>query len=151
MFAPEWVRPMAEVLGRLGGERAWVVHGDGLDELTTTGPTFVASLAGGKIETFEITAADAGLPCARRDELGGGEPALNARLMRDLLAGAGGPLREVVLLNSAAALCIAGRTANLYDGVEAAARSIDSGAATRVLDRLVERTNASVTTAETLR
>ena len=88
VFAPEWVRPMAEVLGRLGGERAWVVHGDGLDELTTTGPTTVASLDSGKVETFEITAADAGLPPARLEDLRGGEPTLNARLMQDLLAGA---------------------------------------------------------------
>jgi anthranilate phosphoribosyltransferase len=132
---------MAEVLGRLGGERAWAVHGDGLDELTTTGPTTVASLDNGSVETFEITAADAGLPPGRREDLRGGEPMLNAQLMRDLLAGLGGPLRDVVLLNSAAALLVAGRAASLYEGVEAAARAIDSGAARRVLDDLVARTN----------
>ena len=140
VFAPEWVRPMAEVLGRLGGERAWVVHGDGLDELTTAGPTTVAALQDGSVETFEVTAADAGLPPARLEELRGGEPSYNARLMRDLLAGAGGPLRDVVLLNSAAALLVAGRAASLFDGVELAARAIDSGAAGRVLDDLVLRT-----------
>jgi len=143
VFAPEWIRPMAEVLGRLGGERAWVVHGDGIDELTTAGPTTVASLDRGKVETFEITAEDAGLPGARLEDLRGGEPMHNARLMRDLLAGAGGPLRDVVLLNSAAALVIAGRAANLYEGVECAARAIDSGAARRVLDELVARTNTT--------
>lgn len=142
VFAPEWVRPMAEVLGRLGGERAWVVHGDGLDELTTTGPTTVASLEGGKVETFEITPSDAGLPPARLDELRGGEPAHNARLMRTVLAGAGGALRDVVLLNSAAALLVAGRAANLAEGAQLAARAIDSGSAARVLDELVVRTSA---------
>ncbi len=141
VFAPEWVRPMAEVLGRLGGERAWVVHGDGLDELTTAGPTTVAALAEGRVEVFEIVAGDAGLPSARREDLRGGEPEYNARLMRRLLAGDGGPLRDVVLLNSGAALLVAGRAANLTDGAELAARSIDSGAARRVLDDLVARSN----------
>src|SRR6516164_10808534 len=124
VFAPQWVKPMAEVLGRLGGERAWVVHGDGLDELTTAGATTVAALNDGRVETFEILAADAGLPSARREDLRGGEPAHNARLMRNLLAGVGGPLRDVVLLNSAAALLVAGRAQTLADGVELAARSI---------------------------
>lgn len=151
VFAPEWVKPMAEVLGRLGAERAWVVHGDGLDELTTTGPTTVAALDHGQVETFEVNAADAGLPSARLDDLHGGEPTLNARLMQDLLAGVGGPLRDVVLLNSAAALLIAGRAANLYQGVEIAARAIDSGAARRVLDALIARTNAPSVLSETTR
>jgi anthranilate phosphoribosyltransferase len=143
VFAPEWVRPIAEVLGRLGGDRAWVVHGDGMDELTTAGPTMVASLDGGKVETFEITAEDAGLPPARLADLRGGEPAHNAVLMRELLAGTGGPLRDVVLLNSAAALLVAERAANLYQGVELAARAIDSGAARRILEDLVASTNAA--------
>lgn len=141
VFAPEWVRPMAEVLGRLGGERAWVVHGDGLDELTTTGATTVASLDRGKVESFEITPLDAGLPKARLDELRGGEPAHNARLMREVLSGSGGALRDVVLLNSAAALLVAGRAGDLGEGAELAARAIDSGSASRVLDELVARTN----------
>jgi len=151
VFAPEWVRPMAEVLGRLGGERAWVVHGDGLDELSTTGPTTVAALDNGRVETFEIVAADAGLPSARREDLRGGEPAHNARLMHDLLAGIGGPLRDIVLLNSSAALLIADRVANLFEGVELAARSIDSGAARRVLDDLVARTNVPADAVEAVR
>ena len=151
VFAPEWVRPMAEVLGRLGGQRAWVVHGDGLDELTTAGPTTVAALDNGKLESFEITAADAGLPSARREDLRGGEPAHNARLMNDLLGGVGGPLRDIVLLNSSAALMIAGRAENLFQGVELAARSIDSGAALRVLNDLIARTNVPAETAEAVR
>ncbi|HEY3912110.1 MAG TPA: anthranilate phosphoribosyltransferase [Stellaceae bacterium] len=151
VFAPEWVRPMAEVLGRLGGERAWVVYGDGLDELTTAGPTTVAVLEDGRVETFEVVAQDAGLPTARLEDLRGGEPAHNARLMHELLAGIGGPLRDVVLLNSSAALLIADRAANLADGVELAARSIDSGAAGRVLSELVARTNAQADAAEPVR
>jgi anthranilate phosphoribosyltransferase len=142
VFAPEWVRPMAEVLGRLGLERAWVVHGSGLDELTTAGVTTVAALDGGKVETFEVVAGDVGLPSARLEDLRGGEPQYNAQLMRHLLAGAGGPLRDIVLLNSAAALLVAGRASQLADGIELAARSLDSGAAQLVLDNLIARTNA---------
>jgi anthranilate phosphoribosyltransferase len=141
VFAPEWVRPMAEVLGRLGLERAWVVHGSGLDELTTAGVTTVAALDRGKVETFEVVARDVGLPSARLEDLRGGEPQYNARLMRDLLAGAGGPLRDIVLLNSGAALLVAGRASELADGIELAAHSLDSGAARRVLDDLIARTN----------
>jgi anthranilate phosphoribosyltransferase len=142
VFAPEWVRPMAEVLGRLGTERAWVVHGSGLDELTTAGVTTVAALEGGKVETFEVAVEDVGLPAARLEDLRGGEPQHNARLMRDLLAGTGGALRDIVLLNSGAALLVAGRAASLEDGIELAAQSLDSGAARRVLGELVTLTNA---------
>jgi anthranilate phosphoribosyltransferase len=141
VFAPEWVRPMAEVLGRLGAEHAWVVHGEGLDELTTAGVTTVAAFEDGKVETFEVVPEDFGLPRARLEDIRGGEPQHNAHLMRDLLAGVGGPLRDVVLLNSGAALLVAGRVTTVEAGIELAARSIDSGAAQRVLDELVARTN----------
>jgi anthranilate phosphoribosyltransferase len=144
VFAPEWVRPMAEVLGRLGLERAWVVHGSGLDELTTAGVTTVAALEDGKVETFEVIAGDFGLPPARVEDLRGGTPRHNASLMRGLLAGTGGPLRDVVLLNSGAALLVAGQATGLAAGIELAARSIDSGAARRALQDLVARTNAPV-------
>ncbi|MGC2202470.1 MAG: anthranilate phosphoribosyltransferase [Stellaceae bacterium] len=142
VFAPEWVRPMAEVLGRLGSERAWVVHGSGLDELTTTGTTTVAAFEDGNVEMFELVPEDFGLARARLEEIRGGEPEHNARLMGDLLAGADGPLRDVVLLNSGAALVVAGSAAALGDGIELAARSLDSGAARRVLEALIARTNA---------
>jgi len=142
VFAPDWVRPMAEVLGRLGLERAWVVHGSGLDELTTAGVTTVAALEDGRVETFEIVAEDVGLPGARLEDLRGGEPLHNARLMRKLLAGTGGPLRDIVLLNSGAALVVAGRASTLEAGIELAARSLDTGAARRVLQELVASTNA---------
>src|SRR5437868_5277565 len=87
VFAPEWVRPMAEVLGRLGAEHAWVVHGEGLDELTTAGVTTVAAFEDGEVRTFEVAPEDFGLPRARLEDIRGGEPEHNAGLMRDLLAG----------------------------------------------------------------
>jgi anthranilate phosphoribosyltransferase len=141
VFAPEWVRPMAEVLGRLGAEHAWVVHGDGLDELTTAGVTTVAAFEDGEVRTFEVVPEDFGLPRARLEDIRGGEPQHNAGLMRNLLAGVGGPLRDVALLNSGAALLVAGRVTTVEAGIELAARSIDSGAAQRVLEELVTRTN----------
>jgi anthranilate phosphoribosyltransferase len=143
VFAPDWVVPMAEVLGRLGAECAWVVHGDGLDELTTAGTTTVAALENGRVRCFSLMPEEVGLARARREDLLGGPPDHNARLMRALFAGAGGPLRDVVLLNGAAALLVAGRVADLKDGIGLAAEALDSGAAGRILDRLVAATNAS--------
>jgi anthranilate phosphoribosyltransferase len=141
VFAPEWTRPMAEVLGRLGAERAWVVHGAGMDELTTAGVTKVAELNDSRVIEFDVVPEEAGLKPASPDDLKGGEPAHNAALMRDLLGGARGKLRDVVLLNSAAALVVAGRAETLRDGADIAAGAIDSGAARRILDRLVAATN----------
>ncbi|HEV8030096.1 MAG TPA: anthranilate phosphoribosyltransferase [Stellaceae bacterium] len=142
VFAPQWVRPMAEVLGRLGAEHVWVVHGSGIDELTTAGTTTVAEFKAGKVVEFEVVPEDAGLKPARIEDLKGGEPAHNAALMRDLLGGSHGPLRDIVLLNSAASLIVAGRADNLRDGADLAAQSIDTGAARQVLDKLVAMTNA---------
>ena len=142
VFAPQWVVPMAEVLGRLGAEHAWVVHGSGIDELTTAGTTTVAEFKAGKIVEFEVVPEDAGVKPATLDQLKGGEPAHNAALMRDLLGGSHGPLRDIVLLNSAAALVVAGRADNLRNGAHLAAQSIDSGAARQVLDKLVALTNS---------
>ena len=142
VFAPEWVRPMAEVLGRLGAERAWVVHGSGIDEMTTTGVTQVAEWHGGRVVEFTVVPEDAGLKPGRIEDLKGGEPAHNAALMTELLAGAKGPLRDIVLLNSAASLVVAGRAADLRQGVDLAATAIDSGAARRVLDRVIALTNS---------
>jgi anthranilate phosphoribosyltransferase len=141
VFAPAWVRPVAEVLGKLGSERAWVVHGDGLDELTTTGTSFVAELNSGKVETFEVTPEMAGLPRATLAELQGGEPAENAAILRAMLDGETGPLRDVVLLNAAAALIVAGRVKDLRAGADLAASAIASGAARRSLEKLVGITN----------
>jgi len=141
VFAPAWVRPIAEVLGKLGSERAWVVHGDGLDELTTTGVSFVAELKDGKVEAFEVTPEDAGLKRASLAALKGGEPAENAAKLRALLEGEEGALRDIVLLNAAAALIIAGKAPDLRAGVALAAKAIQSGAAKTALDKLVAITN----------
>jgi anthranilate phosphoribosyltransferase len=144
VFEPKWVRPMAEVLGRLGSERAWVVHGAGLDELTTAGKTVVAALENGKVQTFEVAPEDFGLKQTRLEDLSGGEPQYNASVMLDLFDGRGGPLRDIVLLNSGAALMISGRAASVESGIQLAAQSLDSGSARGVLDELITRTNVSV-------
>jgi anthranilate phosphoribosyltransferase len=141
VFARDWVKPVAEVLGKLGGERAWVVHGDGLDELTTAGTSVVAELRDGKVSTFEVTPEMAGLPRARLDELKGADPLANAARLNALLDGKPGALRDIVLLNAAAALIVAGRAKDLREGVGLAAQSIDGGAARRALDRLIFITN----------
>ncbi len=138
VFHRQWTRPMAEVLGQLGSERAWVVHGsDGLDEVTTTGTTYVSELANGKVTSFEVTPEDAGLKRADPAQLKGGDPAANAAAINDMLAGEPGPYRDVVLLNSAAALIVAGKAKDLKAGVGLAAQAIDSGKAKATLDKLV--------------
>jgi anthranilate phosphoribosyltransferase len=142
VFARHWIEPMATVLGRLGGERAWVVHGaDGLDEITLTGPTYVAELHHGKVTTFEVTPEDAGLGRAAPQALKGGEPEENAATMMALLGGETGPIRDIVTLNAAAALVIAGKADDLKAGAALAAAAIDGGAARAALDKLVEISN----------
>lgn len=143
VFARQWVEPLAEVLGRLGSEAAWVVHGsDGLDEITTTGPSYVAELKGGAVRSFEVTPEDAGLPRAKPEDLRGGDAEANAVALRAVLAGQTGPYRDIVLLNAAAALIVAGKAADLRQGVALAAESIASGAAAKALDQLVATTHA---------
>jgi len=142
VFAEQWVEPLARVLGRLGVARAWVVHGaDGLDELSTTGPSKVAALADGKVETFEVTPEAAGLARTTLDALRGGDAETNATALRAVLDGVPGPYRDIVLLNSAAALVVAGLAEDLGGGVAHAAEAIDSGNAKRVLSALIEITN----------
>ncbi len=129
-FSAEVIRPMAETLGQLGAEHAWVVHGgDGTDEISISAPTRVVEYAGGQIREFEIAPEDAGLPRHPFDEILGGDPEHNAARLRALLEGEAGAYRDAVLLNAAAALTIAGRAADLAEGVEMARESIDSGAA----------------------
>ena len=136
-FAPQWLRPMAEALARLGSERAWLVHGQGLDELTLAGESQVVSLeADGTLREFTVVPEDAGLPRAPASALKGGDPAENAAALEALLNGAPGPYRDVVLLNAAAALIVAGRAHDLREGAAMAARAIDEGAALGVLKRL---------------
>jgi anthranilate phosphoribosyltransferase len=145
VFGEEWVEPIAHVLGRLGVERAWVVHGsDGLDELTTTGISHVAALDGGKISTFRISPKNAGLPEAKPEDLSGGDAVENAAHLRAVLGGQEGAFRNIVLLNAAAALLVAGKAKTLRDGVTLAAQSIDSGKASGVLEALVKLSHAKV-------
>ena len=145
VFSPSWVEPIARVLGLLGTERAWVVHGgDGLDELTTTGISEVAVLDGGKVETFRVSAKNAGLPEAKPEDLIGGDAAENAAHLRAVLEGKPGPLRDVVLFNAAAALLVAGKAKTLREGVALAAQSIDSGKARAVLEALVKLSHDKV-------
>ncbi|HZS83737.1 MAG TPA: anthranilate phosphoribosyltransferase [Stellaceae bacterium] len=141
VFAPQWVRPMAEVLGKLGSERAWVFHGSGLDELTTTGPSQVAELKDGTVRSFEVTPEEFGLKRVALADLKGGNAAENAEMMRALLAGAKGPLRDVVLFSSAAALVIAEKARDLREGMARAAEVIDRGRAAEALAKLVAITN----------
>jgi anthranilate phosphoribosyltransferase len=142
VFAKRWVTPLAEVLGRLGAERAWVVHGsDGLDELTTTGPSYVAELSNGAVRTFEVTPEDAGLPRATPDALKGGGPEINAAALRAMLDGAHGAYRDIVILNAAAALVVAGKALDLKTGAALAADSIDSGKARRALEKMIAITS----------
>jgi len=143
VFAREWIEPMAEVLGRLGHQRAWVVHGsDGLDELTLTGPTYVAAFEDGKLRTFEVTPEDAGLSRASLDELKGGDADFNAGIVRAVLGGQAGPHRDFILLTAAAALVIADRAGDLKEGAALAAAAIDDGRANAALDRMIEITNS---------
>lgn len=139
------VEPIAEVLRQLGSEHAWVVHGaDGMDELTTTGTTHVAELKDGNIFAFDVSPEDVGLKRADIESLKGGDAATNAAAIHALLQGEPGPYRDIVLLNSAAALVVAGKADGLADGIEKAAASIDSGRAARALDRLVAITDERV-------
>ncbi|MGB0622059.1 MAG: anthranilate phosphoribosyltransferase [Myxococcota bacterium] len=142
VYARELVEPLAEALGRLGAERAMVVHGsDGLDELTTTGISHAALVANGQVSLMTVDPASLGLPLARLEELGGGTPEQNAETTRAILSGEAGPKRNIVLLNAAAALVVVERAASLEEGLAIAAESIDSGAAREKLAALAEATH----------
>ncbi|MBF0354285.1 MAG: anthranilate phosphoribosyltransferase [Alphaproteobacteria bacterium] len=141
VFAPQWVEPLAQVLGRLGSEKAWVMHGDGMDELTTTGPSQVAELKDGKVTLFEVTPEMAGLQRATKSDLLGGDPAYNAVALMALLDGVTGPYRDIVILNAAAALIVADKAKDLKEGAALAAQAIDTGAAKATLQKLVQITN----------
>jgi anthranilate phosphoribosyltransferase len=145
VFGKEWVEPIAQVLALLGTVRAWVVHGsDGLDELTTTGISDVALVDAGKVSTFRISPRNAGLPDARPEDLTGGNAVENAAHIRAVLGGLRGPLRDIVLLNAAAALLVAGKAKTLREGVALASESIDSGKALAVLEALVRLSHGKV-------
>jgi anthranilate phosphoribosyltransferase len=142
-FSRHWVKPMTEVLQNLGSERIWVVHGsDGLDELTTSGPTSVAELKSGEIRTFEVTPEDAGLKRVKPDALRGGSAEQNAQALLDVLKGKPGPYRDVAVLNAAAALIVAGKARDLKEGAALAIKAIDHCEAEGRLDRLIAVSNA---------
>lgn len=141
VFAPEWVAPLAETLKNLGADHAWVVHGDGFDEITTTGETHVAELSGGSVRSFTVSPESVGLKRHTQEDLRGGDAAFNADALRAVLAGKPGAYRDTVLMNAGAGLVVAGKASSLGDGVRMAARSIDDGNARRVLAKLVAISN----------
>ena len=139
---PEHTELIARALALLGSERAWVVHGaDGLDEISTTGHTKVSECWRGVVNTFYVHPAEHGMPRAEMRALQGGDASENAAITRSILSGATGPTRDVVVLNAAAALLIAERVRTLRDGIVLAAGVIDSGKASRKLDKMVEVSN----------
>jgi anthranilate phosphoribosyltransferase len=143
VFSKQWTQPLAQVLKNLGADRIWVVHGsDGLDEITTSGPTSVAALEDGAVKTFEIAPEEFGLRKVKPEALRGGDAAANAKAVQNVLEGKESAFREVALFNAAAALVVAGKAKDLKDGLHAAAHSVDSGEAEARLDRLVAVSNA---------
>ena len=140
-FSRALIRPMAETLLALGSDKAWLVHGsDGTDELSIAGVSWVAALDAGNISEFEVHPEDAGLPEHPFEDILGGEPAQNARAFTALLAGEKSAYRDAVLLNSAAALIVAGKAADLKSGAQIAAEAIDSGAAKAKIEALARIT-----------
>ena len=143
VFSADWTEPLAAALGELGAERALVVHGaDGMDEITLTGPTAVGEWTGREVRSYEIDPRELGFTLCEAADLAGGDAGENAAATRAILGGQEGPRRDIVVLNAAAALWVAGAADSLADGVAAAAASIDSGAARDALDGLVRISNA---------
>ena len=142
VFDTKWVEPLARVLGALGAERAWVVHGSGLDELTTTGPSQIAEWREGQVRLFTVTPEAVGLPLARIEDLRGGAPDENAAALRALLTGTKGAYRDIVLLNAAAAFLVADKVETLAEGIALGGGVIDDGRAMAALDKLVQITAA---------
>lgn len=141
---PELTELVARSLALLGAERAWVVHGaDGLDEISTTGYTKVSECRDGAVNTFYLHPSDAGIPKAAPEALRGGDAATNAAIAKRILAGERGAPRDIVMLNAAASLLIAGDVRSLEDGLARAARALDEGGAAGVLERLVRASNAT--------
>jgi anthranilate phosphoribosyltransferase len=142
VFAERWVAPLAEALKVLGSERAWIVHGGGLDEMTTTGETSVAELRDGQVRLFTVTPEAVGLTRVGLADLTGGTPKQNAAALKRLLDGEKGPYRDIVLLNSAAAFLVGEKVETLREGVELAGAVIDDGRAQGALDKLVSLAGA---------
>lgn len=142
VFAKGLVEPLARVLKNLGSVHAMVVHGnDGLDEITTTDFTYAAELKDGRIQTYTINPGDYGIGLAKKEDLAGGSPVLNAKIALDVLRGVKGPKRDIVVLNAAAAIYVGGAAEDLKTGIGKAEESIDSGAALDKLEQLKLLTN----------
>jgi anthranilate phosphoribosyltransferase len=143
VFSRQWIEPLALVLKNLGSESVWVVHGsDGLDEITTSGATYVAALENGAVRSFEITPEEVGLPRVKAEALRGGDAKANAQALADVLKGKKGAFRDVAVLNAAAGLVVAGRAKELKAAVALAETSVDSGEADARLQRLIKVSNA---------
>ncbi len=142
VFSGAWLEPIALVLRNLGSERAWITHGgDGLDEMTTTGPTSVVELRDGAIHAFEVTPEQVGLARAKPADLKGGDAVHNAAALTSVLEGAHNAYRDIAVLNAAGALVVAQKARNLQEGVELASEALKSGKARQVLARLVSVSN----------
>jgi anthranilate phosphoribosyltransferase len=140
VYDPALTEKIALVLSELGVYRAMVVHGDGMDEISTTGPTRVTELDNGAVRTYILHCEDFGIPPAVKSDLLGGSPDENAGIIRRVLEGAASPARDIILLNAGAAIYLGGKSATLTDGIRCAARSVDSGRARAVLDSLIRYT-----------
>jgi len=135
--------PIARVLNNLGSRRVFVVHGDdGLDEISTTGPTRVTELDESEIRNYSIQPEDFGLSACSMEDLKGGDAPTNAMMLKEVLGGQKGPRKDIVLLNSAAVIVAAGKAKSLEEGLEIAAESIDSGRAVGKLNQLIEVSNS---------
>lgn len=144
VFSADWLEPIAGSLAATGSRRAWVVSGsDGLDEMTTTGPTHVAEWDGSSVRRFDVLPEEAGLPRAVIADLKGGNPAHNAAALRGVLEGARNPYRDIAVLNAAGALVVAQKATTLREGAALAERALDTGAARAVLDRLARTSNGA--------
>ncbi|MDO1583695.1 anthranilate phosphoribosyltransferase [Rhizobium oryzicola] len=141
VFSPRWLQPIAEVMRDVGSESLWVVHGEGMDEITTTGVTHVTALEDGKIRSFELKPADFGVEIANLADLKGGNGEVNAKALRNVLAGAKNAYRDISLCNAAAALLVAGKVATISEGMKLASASLDEGRAASVLEKLVAVSN----------
>ncbi|WP_309085367.1 anthranilate phosphoribosyltransferase [Chelativorans sp.] len=141
VFSPQWVEPLAHVLRQLGTEKAWIVHGDGLDEMTTAGTTRVAALENGEVRSFEITPEELGLPRVAAAELKGGDGEHNGKALRRVLEGEKSAYRDIAVLNAAGALVVAGKATALREGLALASEAVDSGRALARLEKLIEISN----------
>ncbi len=141
VYSPQWLRPIAETLREMGAETVWVVHGQGLDEITTTGTTEVVALEDGKIREFQLTPSDFGVAPATLADLKGGDGIANAAALRAVLGGTQNAYRDISLCNAAAALVVSGKAETLKDAMLLATASLESGKAAAALDRLVAVSN----------